>query len=108
MSALQSLSRNHPARPSRAEPSATASRSSGQSPTQSLSDQVARQAFPLPVRKGAKGRGLAPLVLVSPLALYMIAFYALPLASMLLRSVADPPWTLHNSRRLATAALFRD
>jgi ABC-type spermidine/putrescine transport system permease subunit I len=60
------------------------------------------------VRKGAKGRGLAPLVLVAPLALYMIAFYALPLASMLLRSVADPTWTLDNFRRLATDAVFRD
>jgi ABC-type spermidine/putrescine transport system permease subunit I len=60
------------------------------------------------VRKGVKGRGLAPLVLVAPLALYMIAFYALPLASMLLRSVADPTWTLDNFRRLATDAVFRD
>ena len=60
------------------------------------------------MRKGAKGRGLAPLVLVAPLALYMIAFYALPLASMLLRSVADPTWTLDNFRRLATDAVFRD
>jgi ABC-type spermidine/putrescine transport system permease subunit I len=38
----------------------------------------------------------------------MIAFYALPLASMLLRSVADPTWTLSNFRHLATDAVFRD
>ncbi len=43
----------------------------------------------------------APILLVLPLALYMLAFYLLPLASMLLRSVAEPTWTLDNYRRLA-------
>ena len=28
----------------------------------------------------------------------MVAFYALPVVSMLLRSVADPAWTLENYR----------
>ena len=42
-----------------------------------------------------------PLLLVAPLPLYMVAFYALPLASMLLRSVADPAWTLENYAALA-------
>jgi len=36
----------------------------------------------------------------------MLAFYALPLASMLLRSVSDPTWTLENFRRLSTDTVF--
>src|SRR5271165_789819 len=49
---------------------------------------------------------IAPILLVPPLALYMVAFYLLPLASMLLRSVADPTWTLENYRRLAGDTVF--
>lgn len=49
---------------------------------------------------------IAPILLVAPLALYMVAFYALPLASMLLRSVADPAWTMENYRRLAGDTVF--
>jgi ABC-type spermidine/putrescine transport system permease subunit I len=48
----------------------------------------------------------AAILLVTPLALYMVAFYALPLASMLLRSIAEPTWTLENYRRLAGDAVF--
>ena len=51
-------------------------------------------------------RRIAPILLVSPLALYMLAFYALPVASMLLRSVAEPSWTLDNYRRLAADRVF--
>ena len=51
-------------------------------------------------------RHTAPILLVAPLALYMAAFYALPLASMLLRSIADPTWTMENYRRLAGDAVF--
>jgi ABC-type spermidine/putrescine transport system permease subunit I len=49
---------------------------------------------------------IAPILLVLPLALYMLAFYLLPLASMLLRSVAEPSWTLDNYRRLASDSVF--
>jgi ABC-type spermidine/putrescine transport system permease subunit I len=49
---------------------------------------------------------LAPLLLVAPLVAYMLAFYALPLASMLLRSVAEPTWTLENYRRLTGDTVF--
>ena len=49
---------------------------------------------------------IAPILLVLPLALYMLAFYLLPLASMLLRSVAEPSWTLGNYRRLASDSVF--
>jgi ABC-type spermidine/putrescine transport system permease subunit I len=51
-------------------------------------------------------QGIAPILLVAPLALYMLAFYLLPLASMLLRSVADPTWTLENYQRLAGDTVF--
>jgi ABC-type spermidine/putrescine transport system permease subunit I len=49
---------------------------------------------------------IAPILLVAPLALYMVVFYALPLLSMLLRSLVDPTWTIANYRRLAGDAVF--
>jgi ABC-type spermidine/putrescine transport system permease subunit I len=49
---------------------------------------------------------LAPILLVAPLVAYMLVFYALPLASMLLRSVAEPAWTLDNYRRLTGDTVF--
>jgi ABC-type spermidine/putrescine transport system permease subunit I len=49
---------------------------------------------------------VAPVLLVAPLAVYMVVFYAAPLASMLLRSVAEPDWTLENYRRLAGDVVF--
>jgi ABC-type spermidine/putrescine transport system permease subunit I len=51
-------------------------------------------------------RRITPFLLVAPLALYMLAFYALPVASMLFRSIADPTWTLENYRRLADDSVF--
>jgi ABC-type spermidine/putrescine transport system permease subunit I len=54
----------------------------------------------------ATGRRWTPVLLVAPLACYMLVFYAVPLASMLLRSVADPVWTLENYRRLSGDAVF--
>jgi ABC-type spermidine/putrescine transport system permease subunit I len=49
---------------------------------------------------------IAPILLVAPLALFMLAFYAWPVVSMLLRSVAEPSWTLENYRRLASDTVF--
>jgi len=49
---------------------------------------------------------IAPILLIAPLTLYMVAFYLLPLGSMLLRSVADPTWTMENYGRLAGDAVF--
>ena len=63
---------------------------------------VAIAPVPLP----RVSRHIAPMLLVAPLTLYMVAFYLLPLASMLLRSVADPTWTLENYRRLGGDAVF--
>ena len=51
-------------------------------------------------------RRLMPMLLVAPPALYMVAFYAVPLVSMLLRSVDDPSWTLANYQRLAGDRVF--
>jgi len=49
-------------------------------------------------------RRITPTLL--PLTLYMLAFYAFPVASMLFRSIADPTWTLENFRRLAHDSVF--
>jgi putative spermidine/putrescine transport system permease protein len=49
---------------------------------------------------------ITPVLLVVPLALFMLAFYALPVASMLFRSIDDPTWTLENYRRLAHDTVF--
>jgi ABC-type spermidine/putrescine transport system permease subunit I len=45
---------------------------------------------------------LPRLLLVAPLVAWMLAFYALPVVAMLLRSVAEPHWTLENLALLFT------
>ncbi len=47
-----------------------------------------------------------PLLLVTPLLIFMLAFYALPVLAMLLRSVAQPTWTLANYRALVADQVF--
>ena len=43
------------------------------------------------------------MLLATPLILYMVAFYALPVLAMLLRSIAEPNWTLaHYAARCPT------
>ncbi len=49
---------------------------------------------------------LTPLLLVSPSLLFMLVFYALPVLTMLLRSVAEPTWTLENYAALAGDTVF--
>ena len=51
-------------------------------------------------------RNLAPYFLTAPLVLYMLAFYALPVIAMLLRSVSDPHWSLDNYRQLSHDSVF--
>jgi ABC-type spermidine/putrescine transport system permease subunit I len=63
-------------------------------------------ALPLPRIGRTNRHRVGPVLLVAPLVLYMLAFYALPLAAMLLRSVADPTWTLENYRRLIGDTVF--
>jgi ABC-type spermidine/putrescine transport system permease subunit I len=43
---------------------------------------------------------------VAPLVLYLLVFYALPVAAMLSRSVTDPHWTLANYTRLSADPVF--
>lgn len=44
--------------------------------------------------------------LVAPLLLYLLALYAIPVAGMMLRSVADPHWTTANFVQIATDPVF--
>jgi len=48
----------------------------------------------------------APLVLAAPPLLFMLAFYAVPVLSMLLRSVSDPVWTLSHYASLTGDTVF--
>ena len=47
-----------------------------------------------------------PVLLVAPLLVFMLVFYALPVAAMLLRSVAEPIWTVGNYAALAEDTVF--
>jgi len=49
---------------------------------------------------------LTPLLLVAPLLFFLLVFYALPVLAMLLRSVAEPVWTLENYAALAGDTVF--
>lgn len=51
-------------------------------------------------------RRLVPLMLVAPLLIYMLVFYALPVLAMLLRSVNDPAWTLAHYATLLDDVVF--
>jgi ABC-type spermidine/putrescine transport system permease subunit I len=51
-------------------------------------------------------RKAAPTLLVAPLLLFMLVFYALPVLAMLMRSVAEPDWTLGNYTALASDTVF--
>jgi ABC-type spermidine/putrescine transport system permease subunit I len=50
-------------------------------------------------RKRLSRTRLSHPVLVVPLIAYLVAFYAYPVAAMMLRSITDPSWTLENFRR---------
>jgi ABC-type spermidine/putrescine transport system permease subunit I len=47
-----------------------------------------------------------PLLLAAPLLLFMLVFYALPVLSMLMRSVNDPVWTLSHYASLTGDTVF--
>ena len=51
-------------------------------------------------------RRAAPILLAAPLLIYMLVFYALPVLSMLLRSVNDPIWTLSHYAGLIDDTVF--
>ena len=47
-----------------------------------------------------------PYLLAAPLLVYMVVFYALPVVTMLLRSVTEPDWTLAHYAALADDTVF--
>jgi ABC-type spermidine/putrescine transport system permease subunit I len=49
---------------------------------------------------------MVPSLLVAPLLVFMVVFYAVPVVAMLLRSVAEPSWTLANYQALAHDTVF--
>ena len=51
-------------------------------------------------------REIVPILLVAPLVIYMVVFYALPVATMLLRSVNEPTWSLDHYRELMDDSVF--
>jgi ABC-type spermidine/putrescine transport system permease subunit I len=51
-------------------------------------------------------RRAVPLLLTAPLLLFMLALYAVPVLSMLMRSVNDPVWTLSHYVSLTGDAVF--
>ncbi len=72
----------------------------------------AAQSTPLAVTLGGPRattftwRRAVPLLLVAPLLIYMVVFYAVPVVSMLLRSVNEPTWTLANYAALPDDPVF--
>jgi len=44
--------------------------------------------------------------LVLPLLIYLLVFYAYPVAAMMLRSLAEPHWTLDNFRKVAGSTVY--
>jgi ABC-type spermidine/putrescine transport system permease subunit I len=51
---------------------------------------------------------MVPSVLVAPLLVFMLTFYAFPVLSMLMRSIAEPSWTLANYQALTGDSVFRN
>jgi len=51
-------------------------------------------------------RELTGMLLAGPLILFMLVFYIIPVAEMLLRSVSDPHWSLGNYRELLHDQVF--
>ncbi len=49
-----------------------------------------------------------PVLLVAPLLVFMLVFYAIPVAAMLLRSLDEPRWTLTHYAALGSDTVFRN
>jgi ABC-type spermidine/putrescine transport system permease subunit I len=62
-------------------------------------------ALPVPAVR-IPWRITTPVLMVLPLLLFMLVFYAEPVAAMLLRSVTDPTWTLENFAKLSSDTVF--
>ena len=51
---------------------------------------------------------VVPFLFVAPLLIFMMVFYAVPVAAMLMRSVAEPDWTLAHYAALSGDTVFRN
>ena len=71
-----------------------------------MSATVSLATIPVTATRIPTPRNLAAILLTAPLILYMLVFYALPVAAMLLRSVDSPQWSLDNYRQLAQDPVF--
>jgi ABC-type spermidine/putrescine transport system permease subunit I len=72
-----------------------------------LSDVIAADLTLAPATVRAPNRQLTgPVLLVAPLLGFMLVFYLLPVAAMLLRSVSEPAWTLANFVQLSGDGVF--
>src|SRR5271156_2785487 len=71
-----------------------------------MSAAVSIATIPLAPTRAPARRDLVPILLTAPLILYMLVFYALPVAAMLLRSVDSPHWSLENYRQLTQDPVF--
>ena len=58
------------------------------------------------MRNWSRALPAAPILLAAPLLLFMLAFYALPVLAMLMRSVSDPTWSLSHYGELANDPVF--
>jgi ABC-type spermidine/putrescine transport system permease subunit I len=71
-----------------------------------MSATVALATIPRTATRHPTRRNVTPILLTAPLILYMLVFYALPVAAMLLRSVDSPHWSLENYRQLIHDPVF--
>ena len=58
------------------------------------------------MRDWSRALPAVPLLLAAPLVLFMLVFYALPVVTMLMRSVSDPTWSLAHYGELAGDPVF--
>jgi ABC-type spermidine/putrescine transport system permease subunit I len=68
--------------------------------------EVVASAVPAFRRVSVNWQWMVPGLLVAPLLLFMLVFYALPVLAMLMRSVAEPTWTLGNYEALVHDTVF--
>jgi ABC-type spermidine/putrescine transport system permease subunit I len=74
--------------------------------SETIEIDAARLDVTRPVGASFSWEKAAPLLLTVPLVLFMVAFYAVPVVSMLMRSVNDPAWGLSHYRALTNDAVF--
>ena len=75
-----------------------------------MSEITQSASLSLPAKSGTSfaltRQQVVPILLVAPLVIYIIVLYALPVASMLLRSVNEPTWSLDHYKELMSDTVF--